>query len=74
MLREFTISFWIYPTDFQTYSVVLNAFDRLSVEVQESDNSVSVKFKTGLASYVEPIYDTAKNKVERNKWNYVSAS
>lgn len=71
MPREFTLSFWIYPTDLTDTSVLLNLFGRIHIERDTTD--VKFKFYTSNTGTVQPTY-TGDDYLVANTWNYITAS
>src|SRR3569833_1729329 len=76
MPNELTIAFWVRPTQLNSVSYFVNAFNRITVSAASSNNYVFFSYKTSPTSSIQPVYNptSSQRQISLNSWNYISVS
>lgn len=74
MPNEFTVSMWIFPMSLSSTSTFINAFSRVKIFAQSSNQNLYYKFETDVATSIQPSYTAINQQMSLNSWNYVVVS
>jgi hypothetical protein len=78
MPEEFMIAFWVLPTDLNSKSYLINAFDRAQIWAEQSTTRLQYKHITGPGEndYVKALdpTPTSNQLLQLSNWNYVAVS
>lgn len=69
---DFTLSFWVLPTQLNADSYFISLFDRIQVKASSIDSKVKFLFEKSTGVYIEPTYTT--NTISMGSWVYVAVS
>ena len=71
---EFTLQMWVFPTDFESVSYLVNAFGRIRVEAAQSSAQVTFNYVKDAAGNMATPTVTTPTSLVLNSWNFISVS
>jgi len=66
---SFSVSFWLYPTDFSGYDYHIYQAGSISIQTGTSEN---ILFRVGDGDTLVTLANTAANTVDINTWNFIA--